>query len=315
MTTPPTPVSFSPPTQGLGLPAVAAAPTVLRSSLRRPAFWIVAGVLLAGAVGLNAASSVMKLYFRKEALPLRAPEGLMALPREIGSWVMVPEAHTVDADLIHSLGTDKYVFRKYVDTGALGRTGLKLATKEDVLALQSMEPKDRSDRLARWFRENQGAWVELAVTYYTGKVDTVPHVPDRCMVAGGFQPVLYEVLEWPMGIYTGGAARRVPVRFIDFQFVDPMRQMGNRCVTYFFHANGKYMDDPNAVRSKLQSLNERCGYFAKIEVMTPLPTRERETDELKAADRKLAMVATQKFLTVSLPEIEKLLPDWEKRPR
>jgi len=286
-----------------------------RSSPRRPAFWIVAGVLLASAVGLNAASSVMKLYFRKEALPLRAPEGLMALPREIGTWVMVPEAHTVDADLIHSLGTDKYVFRKYVDTAALGRTGLKIASKEEVLALQTLEPKARAERLGRWFRENQGAWVELAVTYYTGKVDTVPHVPDRCMVAGGFQPVDYRVMEWALGSYLGGAARAVPVRFIDFQFADPMRQMGNRCVTYFFHANGKYMDDHNAVRSRLQSLNERCGYFAKIEVMTPLPTRERETEEHKTADRNVAMATTQKFLTVSLPEIEKLLPDWEKRPR
>src|SRR4051812_24000111 len=108
MTPAPMPAKLTPPTPAER--SSSRAPAMQRSALHRPAFWIVAAVLFASAVGLNAAVSKMQLYFRKEPLALRAPEGLMALPREIGPWVMVPEAHTVDADLIHSLGTDKYVF-------------------------------------------------------------------------------------------------------------------------------------------------------------------------------------------------------------
>src|SRR5258707_8417918 len=39
-----------------------------------------------------------KLHFRKEALPLRAKEGLSALPLDLGSWVCVPVTQTIDAD-------------------------------------------------------------------------------------------------------------------------------------------------------------------------------------------------------------------------
>ena len=90
----------------------------LKTSLKRPAFLAVMLVLLLGAVGINAATSAMQLYFRKEPLPLRAKEGLTALPMQVGDWVAVQETHTVNPDLAHELGTDQYVFRTYVDTGA-----------------------------------------------------------------------------------------------------------------------------------------------------------------------------------------------------
>jgi hypothetical protein len=141
-------------------------------------------------------------------------------------------------------------------------------------------------------------------------VDTVPHVPDRCYVADGFQPSAYRTYHWHLGKYTSGGERDVPVRFIDFED-QTARGAQNRCVTYFFHANGKYEEDPNQVRLRLQHLTEKYAYFAKIEVMTLLPPRPGalENDPQKEGDRKAAATAMQQFLATTLPEVEKLLPD------
>jgi len=278
--------------------------------MKRPSFLIVFLVLLTGAVGLNGATTAFKLFFRKEALPLRAKEGLAALPEHLGKWVCVPEVHTMDADTAHELGTDMYVFRDYVDTGALSGDGKPVATPEEVLALKSLTPAERAHELNKIRAKNNNAVLSLAITYYTGKVDTVPHVPDRCYVADGFQPSAYRTYKWNLGKYAGGADRSVPVRFIDFED-QTARGAQNRCVTYFFHANGKYEEDPNQVRLRLQHLTEKYAYFAKIEVMTLLPPRPGalEGDPLKEGDRKAASLAMQQSLTTILPEVEKLLPD------
>jgi hypothetical protein len=141
-------------------------------------------------------------------------------------------------------------------------------------------------------------------------VDTVPHVPDRCYVADGFQPSAYQTKDWSLGKYASGAERKVPVRFIDFED-QTARGAQNRCVAYFFHANGEYEADPNKVRLRLQHLTEKYAYFAKIEVMTLLPPRPgaMQDDPQKEGDRKAAAAAMQQFLTATLPEVEKLLPD------
>jgi hypothetical protein len=284
-------------------------------SLRRPTFLVVFVVLLAGAIGLNAATSALKLRFRKEAMSLRKKEGLTALPAQLGTWLEVPEPQTINPDQAHELGTDQYVFRNYVNIGA-GPAGVPVATREEVLALESLSPRDRTDRLLALRNKNNNAVLTVAVTYYTGKVDTVPHVPERCYVADGFQPGLFSPRDWALGTLANGESRTVPVRFIDFED-QTARGAQNRCVSYFFNANGKYMDDPNEVRVRLQALTERYAYFAKIEVMTLLPTRSGSamTDAMKQKDRDGAEAAMKDFLAAALPKIEEILPDWEGRER
>src|SRR6185503_9545177 len=172
--------------------------------------------------------------------------------------------------------------------------------------------KEKHEALGAIRSRNTNAVIKLAVTYYTGKVDTVPHVPDRCYVADGFQPKVYQTKTWGLGEYSRGMPRKVDVRFIDFEDQTP-RGAQNRCVTYFFHANGKYEQDPKQVRLRLQDLFETHAYFAKIEVMTLLPPRPNasaDKDPLKEQDRELAGKSMQAFLTAALPEIEKILPDW-----
>jgi hypothetical protein len=281
-----------------------------KQSLKRPSFLLVLLVLLGGAVGINAATSALKLHFRKQALPLRSKEGLAAIPLQLGSWICVPETHTINPDEAHELQTDQYVFRDYVDLDAFDGGGLKVATRDEILAMDKLSREDYYRALNKIRIKNNNAVLSMAVTYYTGKVDTVPHVPDRCYVADGFQPSAYNIKDWQLGKYATGAPRDVKVRFIDFED-QTSRGQQNRCVTYFFHANGKYEQDPNQVRLRLQHLTETYAYFAKIEVMTLLPTRQgaADKDPLKEKDRAAASASMQKFLTAALPEVEKLMPD------
>lgn len=282
--------------------------TAFKQSLKRPSFMIVMLVLLVGAVGINAATSALHLFFRKEALPLKAE--LSTLPLRMGDWVCVPETHTVDPDMEHALGTDKYVFRTYVDVTAKQSDGQLLASESEIKAMASLKREELEKKLSDLRRKNTNAVLTLAVTYYTGKVDTVPHVPERCYVADGYQPVDPQVYSWKLGKYESGTPRDVKVRFIDFED-QTGRSQANRCVTYFFHANGRYEESPNQVRIRLQNLFEKYGYFAKIEVMTLLPPRSAaalDVTRQKENDRRQAGDAVQRFLASALPEVEKLLP-------
>ena len=286
--------------------------SAVKRSLKQPGFLLVAGILLIGAVGLNAATNFLNLFFRKEALPLRGELSTFT-KKDLGGWVWVPEEVTLNPDNIHALGTDKYVMCTFVDTATPGAGGKPVATRKEVEELNKLTPDQRAQKLHEYRQKGPYSLINVAVTYYTGKVDTVPHVPDRCYVADGFQPTEYTEKTWTLGQYAGGDPRGVPVRFIDFEDQTP-RGAQNRCVTYFFHANGAYMADHNKVRFKLQDLRQKYAYFAKIEVMNVLPLRQGapSNDPMREKDREQASAAMQKFLTAALPEIEKLLPDWEK---
>jgi hypothetical protein len=286
--------------------------TAVKRSLKQPGFLMVVGILLAGALGLNAATGFLNLFFRKEALPLRGELSTFT-KKDLGGWVWVPEQHTLNPDNIHALGTDKYVMCMFVDTVTPVAGGKPVATKKEVEDLEKLTPEQRWQKLRDFQQKNLYSVINVAVTYYTGKVDTVPHVPDRCYVADGFQPSEYKEETWLLGQYSNGVERGVPVRFIDFED-QTTRGAQNRCVSYFFQANGEYLADHNKVRWKLQNLKERYAYFAKIEVMNVLPLRPGApaTDPLRDKDRAAAAAAMQRFLTAALPEIEKLLPDWQK---
>jgi hypothetical protein len=64
--------------------------------------------------------------------------------------------------------------------------------------------------------------------------------------------------------------------------------------------NGTYEHDPIfGVRKKLQNLFERHAYFAKVEMVTDMGSTDA------------AAPVMMDFLTHAMPEIERVLPDWE----
>ncbi|MGD0540539.1 MAG: hypothetical protein ABSB33_03370 [Tepidisphaeraceae bacterium] len=141
--------------------------------------------------------------------------------------------------------------------------------------------------------------VHLGLTYYTGLVDTVAHIPDRCYIADGYEPSSYTVPTWNLGPDAAGKIFPLPVRFIAFEDSTGNNRV-SKCVAYVFHTNGHYESDPLGVRQTLEDLTERYGYYAKIELMT----LGQNTDA--------ASSAMTEFLTAARPEIETCLPDWSK---
>jgi len=265
--------------------------SALRRAVRQPAFVALAGVLLVAAVGLNAATQYMKLYFKKQPVALSRP--LETLPEVIRTWVQVSRDEPLDGELEQTLGTDKYVFRQYVNSAALGRSVESI--REEV---KGKDKKEREELIRSYVRHAPASMISFAVTYYTGMVDTVAHIPDRCYVADGYVPSKYLEEAWPIDPRAGGGTEGVGVRFITFEDQTTNTERLTKNVAYFFHCNGAWESDPLGVRRRLQNLAERYGYYAKVEVMTLLKDQDQS--------RK---VMTE-FLASAVPEVEKCLPDW-----
>jgi hypothetical protein len=265
----------------------------VRNVLRQPGFLIVAGVLLIAAIGLNAAVNFMSLHFKKEAVTLSHELG--SIPGRMGTWVQVTQDQPLDSEMQDVLGTNKYIFREYVDERVVG-AGIA----------ERFRDKSNDDRLkiVREIRSKYpDAVVRLSVTYYTGMVDTVAHVPDRCVTADGYEPTSYEQVDWAIARDLPAALKangdKIQVRYINFENqtganTDPCN------ISYFFSVNGEFACSPIDVRQRLANLWEKKAYYCKIETMTMIP------------DAKKAETVLSDFLTAAMPDVMRCMPDWEK---
>lgn len=281
--------------------------TESRSPLKRlftqPAFIAAVAVLGIAAVGLNAATQAMKVYFKKEAVPLRhkLDSPTEGIPSTLGPWVMVKEELSLDPDTQHALGTEQFAFRTYVNRDML--QDAKNIKPEDLVKFDGADETTQGRLLAMIQAEMPEAIVHFQMTYYTGLLDTVTHIPDRCMIAGGYQPTSYDVKDWTFTL-PDGSTRDLKFRFINFEDQTGAGKVPTR-IAYFFHSNGAYSDDHAEVRLWLQNLFERHGYYSKIELMTHGRASE-------AADTEASLQSVTDLLTHALPEIERCLPDWKQ---
>jgi hypothetical protein len=258
----------------------------LKRVLAQPAFVVVAMILLVAAVGINGTTQYLKLHFKKLPVPMARP--LTQIAERAGPWVQVSLDEPFAHDFEEVLGTKQYCFRDYVDS--------RLVSRDELAAFKDKTNSQRRDLAARIRETRPQAVVNLGVTYYTGMVDTVAHVPDRCYVADGYEPTTYQTPRWDVLKDRPGDKM---VRFIVFEDQTPGRRSVSRNVAYFFHSNGEYTNDPVEVRKSLANLRQRYGYYMKVEVQTlalPADQSQRVMNE---------------FLTWILPEIEKSLPDWQ----
>lgn len=291
-------------------------------------------VLALAAVGMNAVTEALQLHYKKQPVPLRAAlsDDEHGLPREMGGWVSVLQQNTLDEDIQHSLGTKEFVFRTYVDSRAVGREAVeqlqKLRSEIETMtaglaSLDKEATKQQNRRLAakqvewgsvmrRIQDEHPEAVMALNVTYYTGMVDTVAHIPDRCMVADGYEPRNAKTIDLSPGTLPDGTPRQLKAQFATFEDQTGHGRV-SRNIAYFFHCNGGYEPSPVGVRGKLQNLFERHAYYAKVELMTDDPARPGAappTDAQKAEAEKKSVAAMNDLLSVALPEVERCLPDW-----
>jgi exosortase len=283
-----------------GLVALLIVSVRLAPNARGPAALTFGAALICGVLGVASAGSHsviawQKLVLHKEAVPLR--HILQAnIPLDKGDYRFV-EDQFLPPEVIDELGTEDYLSRTYED-----------------LSVPRGEP---------------GRLIRLHVAYYTGTVDTVPHVPDRCFVGGGAEHkgLSYRSLPLDPDVFAprddgdGYTARAkldppgqagsylgtditVPDRDVEvshFTFGPASRSDLDHHVMYFFAANGQFMASPNAVRFQGFDIRDEHSYYCKIEVMIL-----GESDPDRAAER------TAKLLDVFLPEIMACLPDWEQ---
>lgn len=269
-----------------------AAPVQNRRS-RVVALVVVGAILLAAGVGLQATVTTLKLSFQKEAVPLRAP--LLTISSRLGPWIQVGPDEPLPAEIEAELKTKEYIQRSYVDTRLADEALLRRLEKIEDLGMEERAAL-REEIAANVMAKDPFALVKLHVAYYTGGVDTVPHIPERCMVAGGYDPVGREQADLELG------DRSVPASFVQFQQSAGKVRPQTLSVAYFFHVNGQYeWDAITGVRMKLQDLRVRKAYFAKIECMTVAGQPEQAP----------AKAAIERLMRDALPEIERCLPVWE----
>jgi hypothetical protein len=289
-------------------------------------FLLAAGVLAVAAVGLNSAARALEMHFKKQPVPLRVrlDDDKRGVPTQLGPWVSVQQTSSLNEDVRHTLGTDQFVFRTYLDSRAAGRD-----TVERLVRLgQEMEALDANDKaqaaqkaakqneffsaLRRVQAEHPEAVMSFNVTYYTGMVDTVAHVPERCMVADGCEPRNPQEVPIVAGQYPDGSPREIRVQVATFEDQTGHGRVA-RNVAYFFHCNGGYTPSSVGVRGKLQNLFERHGYYCKVELMTdePVKSEARPGSAPQPASQK-SLDAMKDLLAAALPEIERCLPDWNE---
>ncbi len=275
--------------------------------LATPPFVVACLVLLGSAVSLKAVVSFNKWVLLKEEIPPRQNMDKLAVRfgpmLEDGRFRYErygDDAPRLGADMEEELGTKQYLTRVYRD--------------------HSKAP------------DEPGSMFRLHLPYYSGTIDTVPHVPDRCWTAGGAQRTDRKMMTMQLTSDRIGTAddgrviattvkrKRVtlPGRQIDAAFAlfeDANRPSHRYGVSYFFIANGAAVAKPEGVRIKAFNFTDRYAYYCKVEVMPGRQgTNEKgETVFVPAVnDLEVANRLTSEFLSYALPEIMLCLPDWQE---
>ena len=260
---------------------------------------IIASVLLiVCGVGFRAAVNALNIYLEKEPVPLR--DSLTNIGRTLGEWRAQGNDAVLDAATLEELGTDKYIDRTY----ALTMNGRTYA-------------------------------IGVHVAYYTGLIDAVPHVPDRCFVAGGWtlvggvrnEPWPIDDGDWVDDVahttrygtpfrtdkyrhwVTGQAMTvRMPALPLGESFelrtseLQHARHADQRLYAgYCFLANGCFTPTPEGVKLFAFDQQDRYSYYCKVQFVMPAQ---------KGVDRERFLELTADLMDNLLPELMRCLPDW-----
>ncbi len=257
---------------------------------------IVVSIILIGCrIGFQIGINSLNAFLEKKPVPLRAQ--LSKIPMRLGDWVS-SEDETLTAEIVEELGTKHYIDRRYTNNSQA--TG--------------------------------SHWLSVHVTYYTGLIDAVPHVPDRCLVAGGMNKITvarnfplslddsnwltdlkytnissgkpYRIMLYRDRITNKPIRLRMPIgdfelRTTEFSSKD---MPGTRIYAgYFFITNGQLTPSPLEVRKYAFDLSVPFAYYAKIQFLS---AGDMDFDSEDFVER------VSEFLPELLPELMRCLPDW-----
>lgn len=227
-------------------------------------------LLAATAIAFPIVLKQLNLYTRKEAVPLKKPlhaaDWRVLAPRYVLHEYQSPPP---SEEILDTLGTREFLQWRLVD---------------------AQKPAGDSTRV-----------IDFVATYYTGKPDLVPHVPEECMSAGGYDlvgtPDTAEIRVTGIGAPDDLVRARVSL----FQAPQARDAFGAAVarepttILYFFHANGTYCTTRNEVRRKLSSPFEKYAYFMKIEI------KFSDQTLMRSASPEQAVAALPDFLRAVMP--------------
>ena len=264
-----------------------------RSTLK--AYAAALAILIAGAVGFRMLVAQLNIHLMKEPVELRRP--LDTIPTRLGRWERVGLDSVFSDTLIEELGTRRYLDRTYAIDG---------------------DPK-------------KGV-VHVHVAYYTGTIDAVPHIPERCWAVGGLEltrnsegvEVAIDRSEWRKQVgrddarYMVASVKDAVTAEIDeitmprgdiamttIEFQDPKRPELRQVGGYFFLANGATARTSYDVRSLAFNLTDRYAYYCKIQLT--------KSGTVKGADESLLepfKADATELLSELIPPLMRCLPDW-----
>ncbi len=204
----------------------------------------------------------------KEAIDLR--QDMAKLDKTKLAPYSFLQATTIQQDVLNALGTDQYI----------------------QWALHDPRP-DKA--------RHPESIIQLFVTYYTGTPDRVPHVPDKCYVASGFDLQHSEIVQIPLPAL--GEDKVIEAKLIRFEH-DSFLGREHRYVMYTFNVNGVFRCTRQGVQARVTEPGSTYAYFSKVELSFGGADA--------ATTREGAIEAGTEFMQVLLPVLVKEhWPDWE----
>ncbi len=268
--------------------------------LKRPAVIMAALVLGVSAITFGFGLKAAGVYLRKLPIYPEGDRAVRKIPSESANWKAAGPDRREKQEVEEVLGTENYLSRAYVRKTDKG---------VDMTSL-----------------------LDVHIAYYTGQIDTVPHVPDRCFVGAGMNLVRADILmpltlsktNWvedtgvsaPLKgkVFKGltstnsawtdalGTRVRLPIDLSNVKLrVSEYRDKNDRRIFagYFFIANGTAVSSAEEVRLKSFDLRADYAYYCKVQFTSVLVTTPEE----------LARQASD-FLNDFAPEIARCVPDW-----
>lgn len=242
---------------------------ILRQVVRDRVFLICMLVLLISAVGLQL---LPEEIFRKKPVPLRKSFDEFDTSK-LGPYRLLQKGDRLPKEIEEALGTKEYATYIFEDT-----------------SLPSRSP---------------GKYIHFFVTYYTGSLNQVPHVPEECWAGAGKES-------------KGGGLVNVTVPGIGLKndqmevnrlvFRDPRSMSSeNESVLYFFSVNGEFIATRTRARLKMADLWVKYSYFSKVELSFISHRGSGQPD----ADESAKLVG--KFLSYVVPVMmNEHLQDWDE---
>jgi exosortase len=265
--------------------------------LRTPAFIAAMCVMTLSGASMTAGIRYAGIHLKKLAIYPPENRQVASISTETPTWKQIGADKLESAEVLETLGTSNYV----------SRTFLK----------KSSEKSDKPVAL------------DFHAAYYTGMVDTVPHVPERCFVGGGMQignttktvGLTLDASAWTPASVERASERglfrqRVPnyaregvgtsvilprepgkmqLRITEFSSKNGKKLFAG----YFFIANGGHVSSAEEVRLLAFDLKSDYAYYLKVQF----------TSSTVGSAEELAAEASS-LLGELLPEIMRCVPDW-----